>query len=218
MAVKRKTVDGRDIQRYGQSLPPDFARSLLALHQRRDPMVEYIVTAAVDKGWTMAAFAPILQCTRQRIYQLVMSVHNGTQGRLPLWRVRAQLPPIPDPPLKPQPVQKAPCYEIPEDQAQQLREQYEVARAVNGAVTTDDPRRAITEQFTKTLADLLYDKHVSAGRLAAVIGCKPNTIYFRLRRHGYANLPPSQLPYRGHARWEKPKGDGADGPMPCLSA
>jgi transposase-like protein len=78
-----------------------------------------------------------------------------------------------------------------------------IARTVNGTVLSTDPRRRISLRLTDELAALV-EEGFTVATIAKALGVDHNTVKYRLARHGYRELPPSQFRsrYRGRARTE----------------
>ncbi|NUS83708.1 MAG: hypothetical protein HOY75_13415 [Streptomyces sp.] len=74
--------------------------------------------------------------------------------------------------------------------ADELRRMHAIAKTVNGATPVDDPRRAVSREFTEALA-VLVEQGVTVYRLAKVLGVRHSTVYARLARYGYRAASPS---------------------------
>jgi hypothetical protein len=180
-----------EVNVHSQHVPDDFADLLIELYLKgrrtgQLDLLDCVLTEANRKGWTLTALAEPLGLTRERIRQRVA---RSTAGFGP-----HELPAIPDPPRRPPPPPPRP--RPSEGMADWLRDMYATARTVNGATRLDDPRRGVGEAFSAVLADLIDRVGYSGADVARAANIKTQTMWFRLRRHGYRHNAPSQKPYR----------------------
>lgn len=198
--ARPKSVPG-GVEVVHQHVSDTFANTLVSLYlkgQRRDrpghALFMATLSAAHRKGWTLTALAEPLCLSRERVRQRLRDYDPPDEppAGLPEIPEPPRRPLLPSPPRDPRLTRKQP---ISDGMAAWLRDMYRTAKLMRGSIRLDDPRRGVSEAFTAVLADL-QDQGVSAGTIAKAIGCRPQTIYFRLRRHGYRHNAPSQLPYR----------------------
>jgi hypothetical protein len=186
-----------------QVLPTDFAAALADLHRRGDLRVRAACAEAVTAGWTQVSLAGAVGLTRSRIGQWIRGVAPGSPSPL-------DVPPPPAPPPRPVPppvVRPEPSVVLSERYVAELRAMMEVARSVNGGTPVDDPKRAVSEQYTARLAELVA-AGMTAYRLAQLLGCTTSAVNHRLGRHGYRTPAPSmeaQTYLRRDARTRSPR-------------
>jgi len=189
-AVTRRVFPD-EVSPYGQHVPDDFADLLIELYLKgrrkgQLDLLDCVLTEANRKGWTLTALAEPLDLTRERIRQRVARSTGGFASH--------ELPSIPEPPRRPLPPPPRP--RPSEGMAAWLQDMYATARTVNGATQLDDPRRGVGEAFSAVLADLIDRVGYSGADVARAADIKTQTMWFRLRRHGYRHNAPSQQPYR----------------------
>jgi hypothetical protein len=165
--------------------PPDgeFAETLRCMHATNDPRLNATLRAAQSAGWEMRSLGMVLRMSRQAVHQRIG---------------RATYVPFRDLPVIP-PAPKAPQYQphprrrltLDAEMAGKLRTMYATARTVNGGMARWHPARRVSEEFTAQLASLV-DQGVSMNHLADVLGCTFDAVAFRLSRHGYRKMSPSQ--------------------------
>jgi hypothetical protein len=167
----------------GQTLPADFAAQLRRLREQKDPRYGATLIVARMNGWTCQALAAALGVSRQAVEQASARAEVNAPGRIP---------DVPLPPRKPQPEAKPPRRRllVNEELAERLRDMQRIAATVNGAMPSDAPERAVSEEFTALLFSLT-EQGVSVKHLAEAIGVWPNTVSSRLARHGYKEPSPS---------------------------
>lgn len=170
------------IQKLNQKLPSDFAALLLrfAAEESRE-RVDSLLANAKTNGWSLVALAEPFGCSREWI-----------RLRVQRSRPMAALPAVPLPPSHPTPM-PAPVrrLRLRDEQIAELREMAEVAARVNGATEPSHPSRRVSENLAAQLASYVA-QGLAANYLAGVLGVTPNAINFRLARHGYRSMPPSQ--------------------------
>lgn len=182
-----------EIIRHNQRLPAEFAASLRALaaevgHGGRggktdgSVRLDAALMAARLQGWTLQALADAIGVTREAIRQ------RAERGR-----ARADIPTVPMPPRRPTPMPQPPKKNrllIRPEVADRLREMHAIARTVNGGTAEDDPRRAVSVEFTKWLHELV-EQGVTIYRIAEELGVTHLAVRARLARHGYRDPLPS---------------------------
>lgn len=163
-----------------QQVPDAFADVLRNLAVTDPDRLDSLLLAARTNGWTLTALAAPLGCTREWVRQRVLRAEPAVG-----------LPDIPPPPRKVNPMPKPQRrLELKPELVEELREMHAIARTVNGGMSADHPARRVSEQLTAQLAAYV-EQGVTAYYLAQVLGANPNTIKFRLARHGYRKPPPS---------------------------
>lgn len=160
------------------TVPDDFADTLRALHASDPQRLPSVLLAARAEGWTLKALAAPLGMSGEwvRLQALVGDPHANMQG----------IPPLPCRPVVERPPAKVQKFVDP-TVAARLLEMYEIAKTVTGGTPVDDPKRAVTVEFTTQL-QALVDDGVTVYRIAKTLGITHSAIYQRLARHGHRKL------------------------------
>jgi DNA-binding Lrp family transcriptional regulator len=171
-------------------LPAEFVARLRALHEAGDPLLDRLLVAANTAGWTQQELADALGMSRQ---WAVWRITRWRRAGIP--RIAVDVPPAPTrEPGRLQLRKAAP--ELTPEAVRKLRAMSETAKTVNGATPAGDPRRAVSVELSRTLAEL-HASGISYQRLADAMGVHKATIRARLATHGYKTLPPSRDAYLG---------------------
>lgn len=187
-----------EIIRARQKVPDDFAKTLRALaadatnggnlgRTEASVRLNAVLMMARTQGWTTSALAEALGISHQAVSK------RANQGR-----VRKDIPDVPLPPRRRTPMPAPPKRQllIKPEIAERLREMQKIAETVNGATPDDDPRRAVSVEFTAALASLV-EQGVTVYQIAKVLGINHNAVRSRLARHGYRKPAPSDPVYLG---------------------
>lgn len=166
-------------------VPQDFADILRGMRDTEDPRLNTTLAHAHRNGWSLQDLGDVFGVSFQAIQQRVRRCADYLTSELP----HIPLPPRP-PTRLPEPPRRQRLRVRPEI-AQRLREMQQRAAKVNGATPPDHPDRAVAAEYTLMLHRLIQ-QGVSAYHLASVVGVSVDAIQFRLGRHGYRPLPPSQ--------------------------
>jgi hypothetical protein len=169
-----------------QVLPADFGDYLRDLYSPYRPTATLRLTlaAAHAKGWTLKALADAIGVTHQRVHQIVRDVWVNSSADV------SHIP-VPAPPVKPVSPPREPRY--PTLTETQRNELAELCKRANGAgnMAPDHPVIVASRQLANLLSAYRSQGH-TFGELAAAMHVRPQTVKFRLGRHGYLPLPPSQ--------------------------
>lgn len=179
---------------------PGLADAGIVLRQlrssgHRDRYVDYL-RALSQNGWSSAALARAAGVSRQAVAQTLTS--SPDVGYLE-WSWPLPVPPIPAPPRP----ARVPI-RLDEVTLAYLKALQAVARTVNGATRSDDPRRATAQEYTEALQRQI-DGGMTAYMLAKQLGVTPLAITSRLARYGHRPNVPSMLgtEIKGHAAHER---------------
>lgn len=148
---------------------PELVWGLFMQELDRDDRDAY-VQALWEAGWTHRAIADASGVSHERVRQIVLQPRN-TENRLP----------VPDAPRKPRKVEPVYIEPDPKDLARLLELQ-----PLAQQVRSNSPRyREEAEIFTKLLAKVHLEDHVTLYRLAKRLGVTHGALRFRLARYGY---------------------------------
>lgn len=166
---------------FHQKLPEAFADRLRGLHGYRKPTDELrgVIAALVAKGWTKQAVGDALGISRERARQLALNA--PALPRLPFE--------LPEPPTKPVPFKRV-IPTLTEVEAEELRDLYRRGQA-SGQMSPDHPAVVASSELSARIQDYL-DRGYRLIHLARALGVSKMAIIFRLGRHGYRHLAPSQ--------------------------
>lgn len=139
-------------QRGGVRLPDDFAATLHALRQEKDPRLAATLKAAKEAGWSPTLLGHVLGVSGTRIAQLIKAGEGKEHGPIP------PIPAIPAPtPTKT--AKRPPKIELTADEGDQLRAMHWSALGKQG-VTFDEFHAAVFDHWQrgapmKHLAEIL---------------------------------------------------------------
>jgi hypothetical protein len=159
---------------------PQLVWGIFMQDLERDDRDSYI-QALWEAGWTHRSIADASSISHERIRQIILQP-----------RITENLLPVPDAPRKPQKVEPVYVEPNPEDLARLLELQ-----PLAQQVRSNSPKyRAEAEEYTKLLAKVHLDDHVTIYRLAKRLGVTHGAIRFRLARYGYITITGQSKSYQ----------------------
>ena len=179
-------------------LPEEFAAKLKAEFPYSTS--NGLIAAAREVGWSLRSMAEVCGVTPEAIRLRSRQANMAyAQTRLP------EVPSLPPKQGRPERFVPKRYWDIPADQAWELKTLADVARNVNGGMRSDDPRREASVELAKRFYDLTQEGYGVAS-IARAAGVTRTAVSMRLMRYGYIPSYPSMInqDYQGHATFERP--------------
>lgn len=169
-----------------QQLPDDFAAQLRALRDVDNPLLNALLAACREKGWSTPSLAAGLQMNppavskrieraRSRPADALLAAAAGRYAIPALQRVHAMID----------------GKQLAPEKIAALQGMQRVACRVNGAMPVGHPDRRVSEQYAAELNRLVTEDGYTPYYLAEVIGITHRAVTSRLERHHFRDPCPS---------------------------
>jgi hypothetical protein len=174
-------------------------------HSDTDTQLVSYMRVMRSQRWPLQAIADPLGIGREAVRQRIESSTASSE----LWTHLPEVPPCP--PRRKERTRSTPKVRMKptSEESEKLQRLQACARKANGVTPIDDPRRNASLELSRLMAELAK-RGISYVDIAKATGVASSTVHFRLARHGYKPLPPSQAhaAYKGHRSWDTAE-DGA---------